>query len=302
MSLLFLSIDKSDYETMRILDEVRKMGISYKFFTQKDIFYSSSGIFYQHSPINFSVFQKALLRVQRYKTSQGIFSFEDENFLFKKLLQKNSIPFVNENIFKKYPLYNKFIQSQIFSEHGIPTPKTFYFYKNDPDAIERLLQKTSLDFPIVIKSVVGSRGTSVFLFQNISELKKFLASEQSSNFLFQEYLPNTCDYRILVIGGSSLGILRRSGTTDWRNNFSLGAKISKEKNKEMESFAESVCNKIGFDCAGIDIIQKQDGSFSVLEINSIPNFQGFEKALSINFSKKLLETTLELGPSTPLPC
>ena len=229
MSLLFLSIDKTDYETSRILEEIKKINFPYTFFSQKNLVYTSSGILYKQSLLDLSIFQTALVRVQRHKKSGFVFSFEDETFLFKKLLKKNAIPFINEKVFQEYPLYNKLIQSQIFSEHLIPTPKTFHFYKNDPNKIERLIKEASLEFPLVVKRSIGSRGTSVFLFQKPDTLKKFLTSEQSLNLLFQEYLPNKCDYRILVIGGSSLGILKRTGGGDWRNNFSLGAKLSKEK-------------------------------------------------------------------------
>ncbi len=215
------------------------------------------------------------------------FRIENEALVLRKELQKNNIPYINESILNNYPIYNKFTQSQIFRTHTIPTPRTFHFTDNDADVILPFMERENLSFPIVLKKSSGSKGTSVFLAHSPKELKKILFY-RTKNFILQEYIPNTEDYRVFYINQKVIGIMKRAGNNDWRNNFSLGGSVFSHTDSAMSQFAEQICKDLGYDNAGIDIII-HDGKFLVLEINLTPGFEGFEKATGINIGKEFVE-------------
>ena len=294
MKVAIFGSSQEVYATKRIQEELHKQNIPFDFLNHKKIIYTEKNIFLEGAPLDLSQYTIAFFRTTGYTVNDLPFTFRADNELniLKSTLQKYNIPFINSEIIEKYPLYNKFTQSQIFRAYDILTPQTIHINNNDPDEILNMCTQLHIDFPVVLKKSSGSQGGSVFLINSFMRLKKALYEERNINYILQEFIPNTEDYRVFFINGKSAGIMKRSGGSDWRNNYSLGGSIEKHENSDMERFVEDICNRIGFDNAGVDIIM-QDGKFCVLEINLTPGFEGFEKANDINIAKLFVDMLKE---------
>jgi RimK family alpha-L-glutamate ligase len=161
---------------------------------------------------------------------------------------------------------------------------------NTYEKVVLALRKASFKFPLVVKESGGGLGGQVWKLGNYESLKKFLKNKKNANFIYQPFIENDGDFRVLVISGKSLGIMKRSAQKrEWRNNFALGGKIEAYRDPAMERFAEDVCNKMGMDYAGIDIL-KVKKRYVVIEVNSFARFKGFEQTYpQINVGETIVD-------------
>ncbi len=283
------------HATRRIREELENFGIAHDFISHRDLLYTSEqGVLHRGKPLDCSVYDVAFFRTAGYTDDELPFSFRLENeirVLTGKLLEAD-VPFVNDKLIREYPFYNKFTQSQIFHRYKIRTPRTFHINHNQPEKILEIMKELGFDFPLVIKRSSGSQGASVYLVSEEAALRKILYQKRAANLIFQEYLPNKEDFRALYVNGEVLGIMRRRGEGDWRNNFSLGGKVDFFQDREMSSFAAEICRRVGFDNAGVDIIV-HDGKYYCLEVNLTPGFEGFEKAIGVNVAEKFVKLLID---------
>ena len=277
------------YEARRIRHELMRRTISYDFISHKRINYTESGIFYGKESLDFSHYTVAFFRSSMYTDERCTFRLENENFLLLQQLLRHGVRVVNQEILRTYQRYNKFVQSQIFARHAVPTPRTLHVNDNAPANVRTALEHVKMDFPIVMKHSAGSLGAKVHYIQSDAALDAALQGRRNKNLIFQEYIPNREDYRVLVIGGKSCGIIKRAARDgEWRNNASLGAAVAVHEDPAMERFAEEICARIGYDNAGVDIILR-DNAYVVLEINLTPGFEGFERATGVNVAAKFVD-------------
>ncbi|MFZ1735751.1 MAG: ATP-grasp domain-containing protein [Candidatus Moraniibacteriota bacterium] len=204
----------------------------------------------------------------------------DFHHIFSLLLQfsaENNIYFLNQKYFSGYQGSNKFSQQyhlEINALPGIPT------YSEPPKK-----------YPFVAKTIKGSQGIGVRLIKNEAERIDFQKAAKNS-LLYQKYFPFSNDYRVLVVGGKSIGVIERiPQNEEWRANVSLGAKTVPVKGSEaieISSLAEQVAKVMGLDYAGVDIL-RSNGKLYVIETNSLPQFVGFETAFpEVNVAEELI--------------
>jgi gamma-F420-2:alpha-L-glutamate ligase len=179
---------------------------------------------------------------------------------------------------------------QMLSGAGIPIPKTILGkFPVDVNVIER-----ELGFPVVVKTLRGTRGNGVLLCANreqFNDLAKLLDGAQSgSDFIFQQYIEASHgrDVRVLVINGRAVAAMeRRSTDGSFKSNISLGGVgTAFEPPTEMAELAVRVTQVLGLDVAGVDILLDRDG-YRICEANSSPGFQGLEKACRISVPNEI---------------
>jgi len=160
-------------------------------------------------------------------------------------------------------------------------------------------------FPIILKGSGGDRGTRVFKINNVEEMEKKVRglrkseTEEGKRYMLQEFIPNTGDYRLLVLGKKVLGVMKRSSQNkdEFRNNYSVGGKVEVADLpvavKEMAVRAAEIC---GLMVAGVDVMEKTPGDYVVLEVNKGPQFSGFMKATGIDVPKEIVNFLISLTP------
>ena len=191
---------------------------------------------------------------------------------------------------------------QILSGAGIPIPKTILGkFPVDVGVIER-----ELGFPVVVKTLRGTRGNGVLLCANrvqFNDLANLLDGARSgathagsphagSDFIFQQYIEASHgrDVRVLVINGRAVAAMeRRSTDGSFKSNISLGGiGVAFEPPPDMAELAVRVAHVLGLDVAGVDILLDREG-YRVCEANSSPGFQQLEKACRISVPNEIFD-------------
>lgn len=174
---------------------------------------------------------------------------------------------------------------QILSGAGLPIPKTILGkFPVDVGVVER-----ELGFPVVVKTLKGTRGNGVLLCANreqFNDLANLLdGANPGADFIFQQYIKASHgrDVRVLVVNGKAVAAMeRRSADGSFKSNISLGGIGSCfDPPPAMAELAVSVTQALGLDVAGIDILFDTNG-YRICEANSSPGFQGLEKACGIS--------------------
>jgi RimK family alpha-L-glutamate ligase len=292
--ILIIGVNKKDHTIRRLHQELRRLKIKSDFISWKDLAFGSYTLINDAKVIDVSKYKAAFLDSPCYsvlkKGKKLFFDLTNElHFLTAFLLEKN-VPVINGKIFINYPYHDKFNQSQIFALENIPTIPTTHFVDNSVEQISRKLDILGLRYPLVIKESNTGMGRGVYRVNDLVELGSLLKNRRDKNLIFQPYIENDCDYRIIVCGGKSLGIMKRTAAKgNWKNNFSLGGHIEKYTESTMERFSESVCKKIGLDLAGIDVFKTGEQAYQIIEINLFPGFEGFEKVHpGVNIAREIV--------------
>lgn len=188
---------------------------------------------------------------------------------------------------------------QILSAEGLPIPKTILGkFPVDVDLIER-----ELGFPVVVKTLKGTRGTGVMLCQDraqFGDLTNLLdGARAETDFIFQRYVraSHGRDVRVLVVGGKAVAAMeRRSANGGFKSNISLGGHGSPfDMPPEMAKLAVTVAKALKLDVAGVDILFDEDG-YRICEANSSPGFQGLERACGIDVPEIIFKSMMAKYP------
>lgn len=274
MNIAYFGYKKESYAPQTIINLCKKNGHKVTFFNVDDLIFSNGTLTENLLPIDLDNLDAAIVRSH----GKVIDHAYQENFVFtyhiNKLLHDRSIPTINGTFFINHPFFDKFSQSLFFAQRDIPTIPTIY--STSPTKLQK--KHIPWDFPLIIKEINGSFGLSVHKIDTYTDLTLWTRENPRAQIILQKFIPATCDYRVIVCGKKSLGIMKRTSISDgWKHNFSQGATIEACSDERMSIFAEHVAQKLQCDFVGVDIIADQKGDFLVVEINLSANFKGFEK-------------------------
>lgn len=185
---------------------------------------------------------------------------------------------------------------QLLSSNNIPIPKTMLAkFPLNTSFVEK-----EFSYPLIIKTVVGSKGRGVFLVENRNKLNDLvnlleISKDSKTNLILQEFISASRgrDIRVIVIGGRAIGAMLRTASDDnFKANYSFGGKVISYKiNPTIEWLAVESARLVGLDIAGVDILFDKK-SYKVCEVNSYPGFEGFEQATKLNVPEEIFKYTL----------
>lgn len=302
--LLIVGISEKIHATYRLIEEATQKKLPFIFVKWSSLAFDNERIYANNAEIDLEKINAVFFDVPSFdiKNSQNntclSFKLDNDLFIILKILRDKKIVATNRDFLLEYPYYNKFTQQYIFNDQRIASIETVHLTDNLFSKVFTVLKKHKLEFPLVVKKSRGGMGNSVWKIENRKALADFLKDKRNTSLIFQRYIKNRQDFRVVIVGGRSLGIMKRKAKKgQWKNNFALGGKIEKYTDKRMERFAEDICRKIGISHAGIDVF-KLKNRYIVIEINSFFCFEGFEKIYpNVNVAEKiindlLLKTTL----------
>jgi ribosomal protein S6--L-glutamate ligase len=185
---------------------------------------------------------------------------------------------------------DKLLAHQLLASAGVPCPRTVL--ARQPSDVGKMVKVVGGP-PVILKLISGTHGKGVMLGRDMDEIQASLETVWALNqtLLIQEYIdhaPGT-DIRVLVVGGRALGAMRRTARLGrFRANVHQGASVeSYPLTDRLEWLALRAAGVLGLDIAGIDLMETAEG-FSVIEVNSAPGFEGFEKATGHNVAADML--------------
>jgi len=176
---------------------------------------------------------------------------------------------------------DKLYAQQVLVQRNLPVPKTILVkFPVNMELVEKYL-----GFPVIVKTVFGSKGTGVFLSEDRRSFKDLMqlleATKPNVNIILQETITSSLgkDLRVFVVGGKVVGCMQRTSKTDsFKANFSAGAEVSPYPvNSEIEWLARESARILSLDIAGVDLLF-DGGHFKICEVNASPGFHGLELA------------------------
>lgn len=281
------------HEIMRIQEEAAKhrdVKITVMNPEGIDLLVDSSGewqAFYEGQPIN----EMPDVIVPRTGTETTYTGYSVMRFY-----ERLGVPFLNGPSVVE-TVADKLYTLQVLAAADLPVPRTM-LGKFPPD-LDMIEQK--IGFPIVIKTLKGTRGGGVFLSESRDQFKDLLDLMAEANkganahILFQKYIQRSHgrDLRVFVVEGKVLAVMeRKSDGTSFKSNISRGGQgVSHPITPEIEKLALAVTKALRLEVTGVDLLFDQNG-FTVCEANSSPGFTGLEPSCSINAADAILKAAM----------
>lgn len=187
-----------------------------------------------------------------------------------------NIAIINRGVMKHFT-NNKLKQYIVLSSNGIRLPKVYF------QPLEKLEKSYSeiaklLGVPFVLKDILGKKGRDNFLIEDRASFKRACAAAKAKGLemVAQQFVPNSGDYRLLVMGSQVRMIIHRKAAEGTHvNNTSAGAMAKLLDRKEIPGpvhrMAVEAARAMELDIAGVDMMQDEDaGEWYCLEVNAGP--------------------------------
>lgn len=221
----------------------------------------------------------------------GTKNVRDFDFVFMGVVGDNGNYFVSLEKYckdNKIPIFkygcskernNKVYQNSVMSLNGIPQIPTI-ISKCSLLKSEDLIK--DLNLPMITKITNGSQGKGIEIQKTKMDLEKYLKKNKDETIIFQKFIENDGDYRILIINQDFMYSVKRKSKNqkkEFRNNASLGGNSERsEIPKKAIEIAKKASKTMGFDISGVDLIkEKGTDNWYVLEVNSAPQFDWEEE-------------------------
>ena len=204
--------------------------------------------------------------------------------------------------------YRTYLRLQDF---GLTQPKTVLI--PNEDEIESAFKNLDTKFPIIMKTLRGSKGVGVLFIESERALNSIVQllfkQDKSADILIQKYIKTEFDVRVLVLGGKVIATMQRDVLEgDFRSNYSQGAKVKTYELSDLEIEQCLLAAKaIGGLFTAVDFIPsentKKDPPY-ILEVNSSPGTEGIEEANKKNIVKEVIKyfNNPDLRYTVPTEC
>ena len=190
---------------------------------------------------------------------------------------------------------DKFMSQIYFDRHKIRTPKTVRIaHMEDYD---NALKKLESNFPIILKTTIGSRGIGVILVESAPSLGSIVQLLYRENeyidILLQEQIKTSYDVRVIICNGEIIASIKRPVVKgDFRSNVSQGSEpVSFDLTDLERSESIRAAKVVEGIFVGVDFIAAKDRekeSPYFIEVNSTPGLIGVEK-VGFSVTERVLE-------------
>lgn len=177
---------------------------------------------------------------------------------------------------------------------GLPTPRTFA--KVDRAEAEAIASRILAEGgKLVQKPLFGAQGKGLRLISSLADLAS--PEEVNGVYYLQEFIPpaqeHHQDWRLFVCRGRVIAAMIRHASS-WITNIKQGARAKAAiASQELVELALRAASCVGADYAGVDIIQGRDGRLFVLEVNSMPAWNGLQRVSRVRISDRLVDAFLD---------
>lgn len=188
---------------------------------------------------------------------------------------------------------DKAMTSFLLHKAGLTTPVTWVL-RDRPQALAIAETELGAGNWLLSKPLFGSQGEGIRRLEKQTDLL-WLTGSRGIYYLqrFVHSLGEGCsDFRVFVINHRVVATMRRRGKF-WLNNVAKGASCDAVvADEQLASLAISATKVLAMDYAGVDILQQQDGSFTIIEVNSIPAWKGLQSVCDVNIADLLVNDLL----------
>lgn len=207
---------------------------------------------------------------------------------------------VSDSVFKLPAVRYKYFQQCYLKSHRIMSQWSIPTYRpHTHTELKKYIDSGRLTFPIIAKPNHGAHGTGILLLHNNQEVKTLA---HLRDYVFQNFISNNGDWRIIVIGGNPLGAMQRIAPKgSFLNNISKGATAKLETDeatlKQLFKIATKVASLFHLAFCGVDIIRDTEtGKLYILEVNTAPQWGsdfGFQSTTGVDVPEVLIQWIVE---------
>ena len=181
------------------------------------------------------------------------------------------------------------------ADYGLTQPKTKLI--NDPEKANEQVAEADIKFPLIMKTLRGSKGVGVLFVDSEKGLDSIVQlihkQDEDADLLIQEYIKTDYDVRAHVLGGKVLAAMARPVIEgDFRSNVSQGSKPKKITLTELEiEECLKAAKAVGGYWTAVDFIPSKNRDKEppyFLEVNSSPGTEGIEDATGQNIAKEVI--------------
>ena len=195
-----------------------------------------------------------------------------------------------------------FLMDPFLKEYALPT----YEAKSKANVLA-YIKADRVHFPLVLKPRHGTAGKGIILIRTPEDLGKV---KNFSGFLIEQYIEPECDYRVFVIGGTAVGIMRKVGDEENPGDFrawSAGRTKFLEDDPATTSILSAIATRAAavsrLEYAGVDIIKDaKTGHFYIMETNIAAGWSNrFIPTTHIDIPALVLDWFAEIAASRTQP-
>jgi len=181
------------------------------------------------------------------------------------------------------------------ADYGLSQPKTKLL--NDPEKSVESAENEDLKFPLILKTLRGSKGVGVLFVDSPKGLDSIVQlihkQDEDTDLLLQQYIKTDYDVRVHILGGKMLAAMKRPVIEgDFRSNVSQGSVPEKIELTELEIEHSLLAAKaVNGVWSAVDFIPSKDREKIppfFLEVNSSPGTEGIEDATKMNIAKEVI--------------
>lgn len=211
--------------------------------------------------------------------------------ILKSLQNEKEVKVLNGESFERYPLLGKQKQGASFKKKGLPAVDFRSFSASKwGDFLNEEHQ-----FPFIFKMHFGSHGKNVKLVENEAQLKKLSIKYQKGEVLIQPVLKVRRWFRVIVLGGKVLGIMKHRQKDKYQTEElkeitrRITPSFTEDQITRLKDICLAACEIFACDYAGLDVAWDEDKKDWVIwELNRTAQFKWFEKANpEINVAKEI---------------
>src|SRR5210317_864386 len=181
------------------------------------------------------------------------------------------------------------------ADYGLTQPMTKLI--NDPEKSNEQVEESGIKFPLIMKTLRGSKGVGVLFVDTEKGLDSIVQlihkQDEDTDLLVQEYIKTDYDVRVHILGGKFLGAMKQPVIEgDFRSNVSQGSKPEKIELTELEiEECLKAAKAVGGLWTAVDFIPSKNREKEppfMLEVNSSPGTEGMEDATKMNIAKEVI--------------
>lgn len=185
--------------------------------------------------------------------------------------------------------YSKLEQAKMLQEGLGPGALTIY---DTAEAAENALRTRNI--PLFARDLVHSRGRDIKVVLEGWQVRPLLSAGAA---FFTEHVPSEREYRVWAYRNRHLGtyekVLRRLLDCkrlgrNYGNGFDFSGIENDQVPEALKQTARDGLRVLGLDFGAVDVIQRLDGSYCILEVNSAPGVSDERRKVIVGLAKRIV--------------
>ena len=172
-------------------------------------------------------------------------------------------------------------------------------------------QLQSLGLPVVIKPLFGSSGKGVHHCTSAEDVYKIVGKTSNTGWVAAPFVSIMAEYRVIIFGKETLLVYEKTNpyVSDSMKFYNLGMgalahdiDASHQLYQGITEIAARATGALNLELAAVDVVQLDDGTFQILELNSGLMFEHYARQSEANHQKsrdiyETIVTKMFLKPS-----